>query len=131
MKRTMPVPSTRPTPLVYYVEQPSTPADLHLYTAAQVAARQRQDAALHARWVQRQTAIRERDRRVRHFLFGVGTMVGVGVLTAVAVGGWLIYRAAAGLSAAALVAGVVVAAVLIVGGIAGAHRCVTVVKHWH
>lgn len=121
-----------PARVVHYV-QPAQPAAVVLYTPAQLAARRREQQALYARWAARQQAIQERDRKVRRFWVGLGAVVGLGLLLACAVGGWLAYHALT--HTVTSVAGWAVAAVLgllVVGGaVAGGHRCITTVQHWH
>ncbi len=132
-------PATRPTAQPTF--RPTAPArtDLHylhnaataeviVYTPAQVAAKQRQDAILYARWRQRHAAQAARDRKARRFLLGLGITVGVGILAALAALAWLIVHALAGIGLPLIAA--VIAAVAGLGLFAG-HRCITVVQHWH
>jgi hypothetical protein len=108
--------------------QPDARADLTGYTPAELAARRRHDAVLYARWKQRQDAIAERDRKTRRFLLGLGAVIGLGILAALAALGWLLFTALAGIGLPLIAA--VVAAVAGLGLFAG-HRCITVVQHWH
>jgi hypothetical protein len=125
---------TTPTPRVVYYSQPVTrPAAVSVYHPAEVA-RRRAYAVAVREWQARQDAIHERDRKVRQFLFGLGAAVGLTFVTAIAVGGWIVYQAAthAGTWLAANAALIVVGAIiglplLVVGG----HRCITTVIHRH
>jgi hypothetical protein len=122
------LPATRPpvARVIQYVD-PSTPAELaYPMNPGQLAARQRRDRALYANWKARQEAIAVRDRKVRRFWLGFGAVIGLAVLTAITVAGWLLWTAV-GLGVLALPAMVLIAAVVAVGG----HRCITVVQHWH
>jgi fatty acid desaturase len=128
------LPATRPPAprVIHYIDPatPVTPAELAypLYPA-QLAAQQRQQQALYLRWKARQEAIAVRDRKLRRFWLGFGAVLALGVLTGLAVLGWLIWQALTAISLGALAVPVVIllAAVLGVGG----HRCITVVQHWH
>ena len=122
------LPTTLPpgTRVIHYVD-PSTTAELaYPLGPAQLAARQRRERQLYGRWAERQLAIAERDRKVRRFCLGFGAVVGLAVLTALSVLGWLAWTAL-GLG--------ILAVPLLIGGTAalviGGHRCITVVQHWH
>jgi hypothetical protein len=128
------VPATRPPQprVIHYVDPatPATPAELaYPMSPAQLAARQRQQQAVYLRWKVRQEAIAARDRKVRRFWLGFGTVIALALLAGLTVAGWLIWQAFAAISLSVLAVPVVIllAAVLGVGG----HRCVTVVQHWH
>jgi hypothetical protein len=121
-----PMPATR---VVHYVD-PATPAELaYPLNPARLAARQRQDAVLYARWKARQVAIAERDRKLRRFWLGFGAVIALGVLAALAVAGWLAWQALAALNVGALAFPLVL--VLLAGAVLGGHRCITTVQHWH
>src|SRR5205823_1718005 len=94
--------------------QPNPTADLTMYHPAQLAARRREHAELYARWAARQDALREHDRKVRHFLLGLGAVVGTGVLAGLGVAGWIVYHALTGISPAAWLVTLGVAAVIVV-----------------
>ncbi len=111
---------------VHYVD-PATAAELaYPLSPAQLAAKAQRDRVLYARWKARQLAIAERDRKVRRFWLGFGAVIGLAVLIALGIAGWLHWT---GLGLGAL------AIPLLIGGIAvlavGGHKCVTVVQHWH
>jgi hypothetical protein len=119
-----------PAPRVIHYLDPTAPAELaYPPTPAQLAARQRQQRALYARWKARQEAIAERDRKARRFWLGFGAVIALGVLAALAVVGWLAWQAFAALSLGALAAPLVVVATVAV--LAGGHRCITTIQHWH
>ena len=122
------LPATRPpAPRVIHYVDPATPAELaYPLHPAQLAARQRQQQAVYLRWKARQDAIAVRDRKVRRFWLGFGAVLGLAVLAALAVAGWLLWTGIGlGVLAVPVLAGLVAA--LAVGG----HRCITVVQHWH
>jgi hypothetical protein len=129
MSRRLPV-SGPPTPRVIHYVDPSTPAELAypLYPA-QLAAKQREQQALYLRWKARQEAIAARDRKVRRFWVGFGAVLALGLLTGLALVGWLIWQALAAVSLSVLAVPVVVLLVAVLG--VGGHRCITVVQHWH
>jgi hypothetical protein len=119
-----------PAPRVIHYIDPAPRRDLVAYTAAELAARRREQEVLYARWVARQAAIAERDRKVRRFWLGFGAIAAAGLLTGLVVAGWLVWHAIATVGLGALAVPIVILAVvglLVVGG----HRCITVVQHWH
>jgi fatty acid desaturase len=117
------VPGTR---VIHYVD-PSTAAELtYPLGPAQLAARERRERRLYGRWAERQLAIAERDRKVRRFWLGFGAVMGLAVLAALVLAGWLLWNGL-GLGVIAVPVLAAVVAVLAVGG----HRCITVVQHWH
>jgi hypothetical protein len=119
-----------PVPRVVHYVDPATPAELaYPLHPAQLAAKQQRDRALYARWVARQQAIAERDRKLRRFWLGFGAVFALALLTVLVVAGWLIWHALTALSLGVLAVPLILAAggVLLVGG----HKCVTVVQHWH
>jgi hypothetical protein len=127
----VPTAPAAPARVITYIQPEPLPAH-YLYSRAELAARRREQQAQVARWAVRQQALAERDRKVRRFMLGFGAVVGAGVLTGVALVGWIIYHALAGVGSAAWLALLGFAAV-VVGPVAliGGHRCITVVKHWH
>ena len=126
MSRRVPM-SRPPTPPVIAYVDPATPAELaYPLTPAQLAARQRQQQAAYARWKTRQAAIAARDRKVRRFWLGFGAVIGLAVLAALDLAGWLLW---AGLGLGVLAIPVLIAAVVALA--VGGHRCITVVQHWH
>lgn len=127
---------TQPRPTMHYYPLPQENTDLApaamqallLRTAAEVAAKRRRDAAQIKRWRQRQARIAEQDRRTRHFLLGLGAVVGTGVLGGMAVAVWAVARAFAAVD------WIVVLPLALFGLVAlgiGGHRCITIVQHWH
>ncbi|MFI1995712.1 hypothetical protein [Actinoplanes sp. NPDC020271] len=116
-------------PVVHYYPDPAMVADLERLNATQIAAKQAQDRILYARWVKRQEAIKEQDRRHARFAIGFGSVVGVGVLSVVGFVGWSLFTWLASVGAGVLAIPVLFA--LLVMGAIGGHRCVTVVQHWH
>jgi uncharacterized membrane protein YdbT with pleckstrin-like domain len=122
------LPTMRPptTRVVHYVD-PATSAELaYPLNPAQLAAKQRQQHVAYLRWKARQEAIAHRDRKARRFWLGFGAVIGLAVLIALAVAGWLLWTGV-GLG--------ILAIPVLIGGIAalavGGHRCITVVQHWH
>jgi hypothetical protein len=111
-----------------YLQQQMMANGITLLTPAEIAARRHTDQILYTRWVARHAAIAERDRKARRFWLGLGAVVGLGLLAACAIGGWLLYRAA---DAATVLAVLAVAVVLVPALYVGGHKCVTVVQHWH
>ena len=120
------VPTYVPTPRAIHYPDPAGRDPLMYATPAQLAARQRQQQALYARWAARQAAIAERDRKVRRFWFGFGAVIALALLLALGIAGWLLWTVL-GLGVLAIPALVGGVAALVVGG----HRCITVVQHWH
>jgi hypothetical protein len=126
MSRRLPVSRPPAARVIHYVD-PASPAELAFpLSPAQLAARQRRQQLAYARWAKRQAELAERDRKVRRFWLGFGAVIGLAVLAALALAGWLLW---AGLGLGALAIPVLAAGVaaLAVGG----HRCITVVQHWH
>ena len=123
------VPVQRPDIRVIPYLDPAQPATIQLYTAQELAERRAQDRVLYARWLARQAAQAERDRRVRRLMLGFGA-----VLAAVLVGGvglliWLAYTTIISIGAGLLL--VPLALLALAGLTFGGHRCVTIVQHWH
>jgi fatty acid desaturase len=118
----------QPRPTVHYYPLPEEHTELALRSAAEVAAKRRRDAARYQSWRRRQAEIAEQDRRTRHFLLGLGAVVGTGVLIGAAVAVWAIWRALAGVEWIVVLP--LAAFALIVLGSVG-HRCITIVQHWH
>src|SRR4051794_14798260 len=104
--------SAAPARVITYIQPEPVPTH-YLYSRAELAARRAEQQALYARWVERQLAIAERDRKVRRFLLGFGAVVGTGVLTGLGVVGWIVYHALTGVSSGAWLAAFGVAAVVL------------------
>ncbi len=118
-----------PAQVIHYVD-PATPAELaYPLNPADLAAKQRKDAVLYARWKARQVAIAERERKFRRFWLGFGAVIALALLAVLGVGVWLIWLAltSINLGALAIPLGVLVFA----GGLLGGHHCVTTVTHRH
>ncbi len=116
-----------PTARVVHYADPATSAELAFpLNPAQLAAKQRQQHVAYLRWKARQEAIAKRDRKVRQFRLGIGAVIGLAVLIALGLAGWLLWTGV-GLG--------VIAIPVLIGGVAalavGGHRCITVVQHWH
>jgi hypothetical protein len=113
--------------LIPYLNQAT--GQLEYMTPATLAARQREDARLYARWTERRQVQRQRDRKARRFWLGFGAVLGLGFLIGLTVLGWLIWHALAAISLGALA----IPVVLVIGalGAAGGHRCITIVQHMH
>lgn len=125
------LPATRPpAPRVIHYVDPATPAELaYPMNPAQLAVQQREQyrqQVAYLRWKARQEATAARDRKVRRFWLGFGAVIGLAVLTALVLAGWLLWTGI-GLGILAIPAMVLIVTVLAVGG----HRCITVVQHWH
>lgn len=119
------------SPVVYYVQPGAqTPT---LYDPAQLAEQRHRDAVLYARWVERQAAFRERDRRTRRLALRIAAVATAVLLGGGAVLGWLTYRAVTSAAAdiGAVLAGAAITVLVLAALAAGGHRCVTIVKHWH
>jgi fatty acid desaturase len=115
--------------VIHYVD-PSSPAELaYPMHPGQLAARQRKQQAMYLRWKARQEAIAERDRKLRRFWLGFGTVIALATLTGLALAGWWIWQGLAAVSLGVLAVPVVILLVAALG--VGGHRCVTVVQHWH
>jgi hypothetical protein len=121
---------TTPTRVVHYID-PTPRADLVMYSRRQLAARRREQAAMYNRWLQRQHAIAEHDRKIRRFLIGFGAAAGIGLLAILAVAGWLVYRAIAHVDAGTWHAGLGLTVLAVLATLVGGSGCVTIVKHWH
>ena len=124
------LPATRPPARVIHYVDAATPAELaYLTNPTALAARERRDQQLYARWAKRQAAIAERDRKVRRFWLGFGAIIALAVLATLAIAGWLIWQYLDALSLGALAVPAVIVLALLLG--VGGHKCVTVVQHWH
>ena len=126
MSRRLPVSRPPAARVIHYVDPASSAALAVPMDPHQLALRQQRQAARYAQWKQRQQAIAERDRKVRRFWLGFGAVIGLAVLAALAVAGWLLWTGV-GLGILAVPALGLILAALAVGG----HRCITVVQHWH
>src|SRR5947209_6977749 len=132
-RRTVATRDVAPAPHIVYYPQPTPPAAVSPWHSAEVARRRARAIAIRE-WQARQAAIRERDRKVRHFLFGLGAVLGLAIVTAVAVAGWILYHAAGhagqwlAANGALIVAGAVIGLPLLA---VGGHRCITTVIHRH
>jgi hypothetical protein len=119
-----PMPATR---VVHYVDPVAHRGELLHPTAWQLAAHREEQHALYLKWKVRQAEIAERDRRVRRFLFGFGTVIGLAVLVGIVLVVWLLAHVLAGLGLLAIPLVLFAGSGLVLGG----HRCVTVIQHWH
>ena len=118
-----------PRQVVHYVDT-ATPAELTFpLSPAELAARREENQARYELWKVRQLAIAERDRKARRFWLGFGAVIALGVLTALGVGGWLLWQALAALNIGAL-AGPLLLVLVVIAGVGG-HRCITTIQHWH
>ena len=119
------VPASVQAPRIIHYVDPAA-QEMQVFTAGELAAKRQKDRQLYARWVVRQAAIAERDRKLRRFWLGFGAVIGLAFLTGLIVLGWLIWT----------VVGLGVLAVPVVFGLgalvaAGGHRCITIVQHMH
>jgi hypothetical protein len=117
------------TPRAVYYVNPSASQELRIVTEAELAERRREYRVAYAAWAVRQAALAEHDRKVRRFLLGFGAAFGAGLITALAVFGWLAYHAMAATGLGLLAVPVLILAVT--GVAVGGHRCITIVQHWH
>jgi hypothetical protein len=117
-------PATR---VVHYLDPAMPAGGITPLTERELLRKRAEDRVLYARWVKRQAAIAERDRKVRRFWFGFGAVVGLAGLAALGVAVWFVMHAAATLGLLAIPLALLALAGLAVGG----HRCVTIVQHWH
>ena len=84
------LPSARPPmPRVITYADPATPQYLRVLSPVEAAEKKARDAQLYTRWVQRQAAIAERDRKARRFWLGFGAVMALAVLVGLVVLGWL------------------------------------------
>jgi sterol desaturase/sphingolipid hydroxylase (fatty acid hydroxylase superfamily) len=132
MARRLPVQHVRPVRTVHYVD-PAMQSDLIRYgllNPAEIVRQQQRNTELYLRWKTRQAEIKERDRKFRRFYLGLGATVGLVLLVAVFLGGWLIWQHLAAFGFGAMV--IVPVILLLAGGLAvGGHRCITIVQHMH
>ena len=133
MNRRLPAapPATR---IIHYVDPSApayrTPAELaYPLSPGQQAARRATQLRQYRVWKAKQEAIAARDRKLRRFWLGFGSVFALAVLAGLAVAGWFIWQALAALSLGVLAVPVVLllAGALMVGG----RKCITVVEHWH
>jgi hypothetical protein len=118
-----------PARVIHYQDPVPQRGVIYLHTAEEVQAWRAREALRTANNRLRLQAIAERDEKLRRFWLGFGAVLGLAVLTALIVGGWLLwaYLAAFGLGVLAVPAIVLTLSGLAVGG----HRCITIVQHWH
>jgi hypothetical protein len=76
--------ASTPAPRVITYADPAGPGTVQLVTPAQLAARQRENQLLYARWLVRQAAIAQRDRKLRRIGLIVAAVVMAVVLTGLA-----------------------------------------------
>lgn len=120
-------PATRPPmPRVITYADPQQAQYVRVLSPLEAAEKRARDAQLYARWVQRQAQIAERDRKARRFWLGFGATVGLAIVAALVVVGWLAWTVL-GLGALAVPLMIALTAGLAVGG----HRCITIVQHMH
>ena len=112
-----------PAPRIVHYPDPATPAAVVL-TQEQLAARQRRQQQLYARWARRQAEIAERDRKARRFWLGFGATTGLALVAITVALVWWAW---------AVIGLLAIPAVLLGGAglVAGGQRCITVVQHWH
>jgi fatty acid desaturase len=121
------LPATRPPmPRVITYNDPQQMQYLTVLTPLEAAQKKARDAQLYARWVQRQALIAERDGKARRVWLGFGATLGLAVLAALVVVGWLAWTVL-GLGLLAVPLLIALTAGLAVGG----HRCITIVQHMH
>ena len=120
-------PAPRPdTRVIPYVD-PAQPATVQLYTAQDLAARRAQDRILYARWLARQAALAEHDRKVRKLLLRIAAAAAVMLVGGVGLLIWLIWQALLNVALMLVPLLILGAAGLLIGG----HRCITIVEHRH
>jgi hypothetical protein len=128
MARRRSIQSVQPVRVVHYVD-PAMQSDLQRYgllNPAEIVKQQQRNTELYLRWKTRQAEIKERDAKFRRVFLGFGAVLGLALVAAVLLAGWLLWTVV-GLGALA------VPVVLGLGGIAaaGGHRCITIVQHTH
>src|SRR3954469_13042900 len=96
MAKSLPAPRRMSRP-VQYIDAVPRVGEVTLVTRAELAARRKREAEQYAIWRLRQEAIAERDRKARRVLLVYGLAVGPGLLAGVAVGGWIVWHALAGI----------------------------------
>jgi hypothetical protein len=134
MSRRMTTAAPAPRIIHYIDPAPTAQTELLLHTAAELAARRHREQALYARWVARQAAITESDRRTHRFLLGFGATVALVLLAGCGVVGWLTYHAittTAAANAGAWLGGLIIGALVLTGAVVGSRRCVTIIEHRH
>jgi hypothetical protein len=141
MRGNLPVRAAAPR-IIHYPD-PANRAPVRLYTDTDVAAyrreqlaRRREQELLYLRWVLRQEEIAAQDRKTRRFFWGLGLVVGSGLLMGLAIAGWFIYKAVSDGVQAVHHSGIGIAALILIPlgllAMAGVGRkCITVVQHWH
>jgi hypothetical protein len=121
--------------VVHYIQPAARPADVQLYTAAQLATRHHEQQLAYARWAERQAAIADYDRKIRRFWFGFGATVALVLLAGCTAIGWVAYHAVttatAGTNGDAWLGGLLIGALLLGGALLGGHRCITTITHRH
>jgi hypothetical protein len=127
-RRNLSVQPIQPVRVVHYVD-PAMQSDLTRYgllNPAEMVRQQQRNTELYLRWKTRQAEIKERDAKFRRMFLGFGAVVGLALVAAVLLAGWLLWTVV-GLGALA------VPLVLGIGAIAaaGGHRCITIVQHMH
>jgi hypothetical protein len=86
------IPAADPPPRVIHYVQPSPPTAT-LVNPADIAAHRRDLQIHYHRWLTRQEAIQRRDRAVQRALLVIAIVIGVGLLTAGVMLGWIVYQA--------------------------------------
>ncbi len=124
-----PVPVRVPEPRIIHYVDPAQPANLQVFTVQELVERRAQDRVLYARWVARQAAIAERDRKTRKVMLGVAAGAGTVLLAGTGLLAWLAYQAILSAGAALLLVPLILLG--LAGAAFGGHRCVTIVQHWH
>jgi len=132
MARRLPVQHVQPVRTVHYVD-PAMQSDLTRYgllNPAEMIRQQQKNTELYLRWKYRREEIKERDKEFRRFWLGFGATVGLVLVAAVVLIGWLIWHYLAAFGFTAIV--IIPVILLLAGGLAlGGHRCITIVQHLH
>ncbi|GIE93314.1 hypothetical protein [Paractinoplanes rishiriensis] len=115
--------------VIHYVDPAPHERYPAVYDEQQIRMQQQRNHELYLRWKARQAEIEERDRKFRRFWTGFGAVIAVVLLTALFIGGWMLWQALAAIGLGALAVPLILGAgfVAVIGG----RRCVTIIQHMH
>src|SRR5262245_30923060 len=102
--------------VVHYVDPVAHRGELLYPTTAQLDAQRQAYRMAYLRWQGKQLALAEHDRRVRRFLFGLGAVVGLAAVAAIALVVWLLAHVLAGFGLLAIPLVLLAGSGLVIGG---------------